>query len=82
MDGLKLRTVLDGHERIRHLLRANNTAVLFNVNGLEALKVMDNEPLREEETALFDVKQAEIGERRQVHLLQLHSVSSSACNPQ
>ena len=60
----------------------SNTTITFNANGLEELKVMNDEPLREEETALFDMKRAKIGKRRQVHLLQLHSVSSSACNPQ
>ena len=43
---------------------------------------MDDESLGEEETAFLDVKQAKTGERRQFHFLQLHSVSSSACNPQ
>lgn len=43
---------------------------------------MNNESLGEEETALFNMKRAKTGERRQIHLLQLHSVSSSACNPQ
>lgn len=39
---------------------------------------MDNESFGEEETTLFDVKRAEIGERRQIHFLQLHTVSSPA----
>ena len=57
-------------------------AVSVSANTLEVLKVMDNESFREEEAAFFDVKRAKIGERRQIHLLQLHDVSSSACNPQ
>ena len=57
-------------------------AVSVSANGLEVLKVMDNESFREEEAAFFDVKRAKTGERRQIHLLQLHDVSSSACNPQ
>ena len=60
----------------------SNTTKTFNENGLEELKVIRDESLGEEETALFDVKRTQIRERRQVHLLQLHSVSSSACNPQ
>ena len=82
MDGLKLRAVLDAQKRIRHQRMISNTTKTFNENGLEELKVIRDESLGEEETALFDVKRTQIRERRQVHLLQLHSVSSSACNPQ
>ena len=77
-----MRAVPDAQKRIRHQIMINNTTITLNANGLEELKVMDNESFGEEETALFDVKRTQIRERRQVHLLQLHSVSSSACNPQ
>ena len=62
MDGLKLRTVLDGEKRTRHQVKLSNTAESVNVNGLEVLKVMDNESFGEEEAAFLDVKRAEIGE--------------------
>ena len=77
-----MRTVLDGQTRTPYQSMISNTAESVNANGLEELKVMDNESLGEDEAALFDVKRMETSERRQVHLLQLHSVSSSACNPQ
>ena len=62
MDGLKLRTVLDGEEGTRHQSMINSTAVSFNANGLEMLKVIRDESFGEEEAAFLDVKRAEIGE--------------------
>ena len=56
MDGLKLRTVLDGEERTRHQSMISNTAVSVNANGLEESKVMDDESFGEEEAAFLDVK--------------------------
>ena len=43
---------------------------------------MDNESLGEEEAAFFDVQRTQIDERRQIHLLQLLSVSSATRNRQ
>ena len=83
VDGLKLRTVLYWQKRAwNNRVILNNKAETIDANGLEASKIMDNESFSEEETAFLDVKRAKIGERRQIHLLQLHSVSSSACNSQ
>ena len=71
-------TVFDRQERIRHHLIVSKAAESVNANGLEELEVVDNEPLCEEETTLFDVEGVEAGERRQIHFLQLHTVSSPA----
>ena len=56
MDKHEPRTVLDGQKRIGNHITLNNKAVSVNANGIEELKVMDNESLGEEEAALFDVK--------------------------
>ena len=57
-----MRTVLDGQKRTRHQGILSNTAESINANGLEVLKVMDDESFREEEAALFDMKRAKTGE--------------------
>lgn len=56
MDKHEPRTVLDGKERIGNHITLNNKAVSVNANGIEELKVMDNESFCEEEATLFDVK--------------------------
>lgn len=46
------------------------------------MKIVDKELDSEEETVFLDVKRTQIGERRQVNSLQLHSITSPAGNGQ